>query len=114
MIDNSPNNPQPRRPPMRGGDRYAVLTEAAKATVPSTRKELFSLNMTATLNTGESMDNKTESQILLDLVFQPLKNGLRLRPAEIQLLLSHINEILKELEIEEQLAAQQPEHMPCT
>ncbi len=42
-----------------------------------------------------------EQQFLIDLVFKPTEPGLKLRPAETQLLLAYIGEILKEIEIEE-------------
>ena len=42
-----------------------------------------------------------EQQFLIDLVFKPIEPGLKLRQAEMQLLLAYIGEILKEIEIEE-------------
>lgn len=48
----------------------------------------------------------SEEQFLIDLIFKPNEPGLRLRPAETQLLLAYISEILQEIEEEEkQLAA---------
>ena len=43
-----------------------------------------------------------EQDFLIDLVFKPKPNGMKLYPAEIQLLLAYIGEILKEVEEEEQ------------
>ena len=42
-----------------------------------------------------------EQQLLIDLAFKPMVPGLKLRPAESQLLLAYIGEILKEIEEEE-------------
>ena len=41
-----------------------------------------------------------EHQFLIDLIFKPNESGLKLHPAEAQLLLSYIGEILKEIEDE--------------
>jgi hypothetical protein len=43
-----------------------------------------------------------DEQFIVNLVFKPFDPKLRLRPEERQLLLAHIGEILKEVEIEEQ------------
>lgn len=44
-----------------------------------------------------------EQRVLIDLLFKPNAHGLKFRPAEIQLLLQYIGEILKEIEVEEKL-----------
>jgi len=46
---------------------------------------------------------KDEQPFLIDLLFQPNDSKLRLRPAETQLLLSYIGEILSEIEAEEKI-----------
>ncbi|MGB9152650.1 MAG: hypothetical protein WCD70_06140 [Alphaproteobacteria bacterium] len=109
--NNSPDTPQPTRPFIRAAQKYDVLREAEVATiaVPSTIKELFTMNLTASSEKGAPMDDV--SKLIIDLVFKP-DNGLKLRPQEIQLILAHIGEILKELEAEENLTAQQ-EDAPC-
>lgn len=48
---------------------------------------------------NESPQN--EQEFLINLIFKPEEPELRLRPAETQLLLAYIGEILKEVEIEE-------------
>ena len=42
-----------------------------------------------------------EQRFLIDLIFKPNEPGFKIRPAETQLLLSYIGEILKELEADE-------------
>jgi hypothetical protein len=65
----------------------------------------------------EQLNN--DQQFLLQLIFKPNETGLKLRPAETQLLLAYIGEILKEvkaeekLDIEEQKASQNKESDPC-
>ena len=44
-----------------------------------------------------------EQNFLIDLIFKPNKRGHKLRPEEIQLLLSYIGEILKEVEAEDNM-----------
>lgn len=44
-----------------------------------------------------------EQQFVINLVFKPKEPGLRLRPAETQLLLAYMGEILREIEEEERL-----------
>jgi len=46
---------------------------------------------------------KEEQQFLINLLFEPNDPKLRLRPAETQLLLSYIGEILTEIEAEEKI-----------
>jgi hypothetical protein len=97
MTDSKTNDPQPNRPLMRGADRYAILTDAAKAVVSSV--ELFSLHISAIKKEGEGMDDET--RFLVDLLFKPNETGFKLRPAETQLLLGYIGEILAEVAAEE-------------
>jgi hypothetical protein len=60
-----------------------------------------------------------EEQFLIELIFKPKEPGLRLRPAETQLLLAYIGEILQEVELEEkrileeEKAAKEQEKPPC-
>ena len=53
-----------------------------------------------------------EAQFLIDLVFKPVSPHLRLPPAETQLLLAYIGEILKEIEAGEKATEEQEIH-PC-
>ncbi len=46
---------------------------------------------------------REEQQFLINLLFEPTDPKLRLRPAETQLLLSYIGEILQEIEAEEKI-----------
>jgi hypothetical protein len=49
-----------------------------------------------------------EQQFMIELIFKPNGNGLRLPPEETRLLLAYISEILQKIaEAERQLAAQQ-------
>ena len=102
MTDDT-NIQQPSRPFAHGVARYDALTEAAKAVAAShsKRNELFTMNITAIGKEGGGMDD--EQRFLIDLIFKPNENGFKLRPAETQLLLAYIGEILKEIEIEEKL-----------
>lgn len=43
-----------------------------------------------------------EAELLIELVFKPMEPGQRLRPAETQLLLAYMSEILQEVALEEQ------------
>ena len=45
----------------------------------------------------------SEQGFFIDMEFKPVEPGLKLRPAETQLLLAHIGEILEEIETEERL-----------
>ena len=93
-------NPQlrtPSRPPTRGFQRYTQLRQ--EVTQHHNRQNLFSIVLTASTTKEEPM---SEQQFLIDLVFKPNDSGLRLRPAETQLLLAYIGEILKEVEAEEE------------
>ena len=118
--NNDTNTMQASRPFARGLGRYDALTATAKAVAAtqSKPKELFTMNITATTKEGECMDD--ERQFLIDLVFQPVEPGLKLRLAERQLLLSYIGEILKEVEAEEKLIIEEEktakikEEAPCT
>ena len=86
---------QPYRPPLRRTNHYAAINNAKQEI--TTRKDLFSMTITATSEKGESMK---EQQLLIDLVFKPIEPGLKLRPEETQLLLAYLGEILKEIEDE--------------
>ena len=63
---------------------------------------------------------RPEQRFLVDLIFKTEEPGMRLRPAETQLLLAYIGEILKEVESEEQRiiaeekARPDKEDMSCT
>ena len=48
-----------------------------------------------------------EQQFIIDLIFKPIEPGLKLHPDEVQLLLAHLGEILKELE--DEMAPSSPE-----
>jgi len=104
--------PQPRRPSIRGAWKYDVLRKAEAearainyaAAEQSIQKRLFTMTITATHKEGESMDDEqNEKQFMIDLVFKPDGTGLKFRPEETQLLLAHISEILKAVEEEEKL-----------
>ena len=116
-----PYGEQPHRP--NGWSRYDVLNAAAKAALkppsvpvsstlseqpqpaPQEAKPLFTMSITATTKEGATpMD---EAQFLINLVFKPVSPHLRLPPAETQLLLAYIGEILKEIEMEEQCGFEQ-------
>jgi len=88
---------QPHRPVRRGSRRYAILNEAT--TAPQKSAPAFTLTVTATPKEGGTMDDG--SRFMLQIIFKPNESGLRLRPAETQLLLSYWSEILKEIEEEE-------------
>ena len=90
------DSPMPRRPQARTLSRYSQLRQ--EVTEHHTKQNLFSIVLTATTTKEEPM---SEQQFLIDLVFKPNDSGLRLRPAETQLLLAYIGEILKEIENEE-------------
>jgi len=113
---------QPHRPPIRGLQHYNILKQ--EITQRPNRKDLFTMTINAsTQQKGENMDNQLngveERQFLIDLIFKPNEPGLRLRPAETQLLLAYMGEILKEIEeeekliIEEEKAAKEKENMSC-
>ena len=54
------------------------------------------------------MDNEQDGvQFLIDLVFEPNGKGLNFGPTETQLILAHINEILREVEEEEQISGEE-------
>ena len=100
---------QPYRPSMRGAWRYDVLRKAEVAANSTdvaaidTNKRLFTMTITATSKEGENMDDgQDEKQFLFTLVFKPDKDGLRLRPEITQLLLAHMSELFRQVEIEEQ------------
>jgi len=105
MVDDNHNPmPQPTRPFMRGSQKYDVLREMtatqpkpAPAVKPQ-REEVFSATFIASKEIGASMDD--ENKFLIELIFKPNENKLKLRPAETQLLLAHIGEILREIEAE--------------
>ena len=94
-------------------DRYNELKQRIEPiTIPQETaktdcKEIFSMTITGSTKTGGDMDQVEEPQLneqfLIDLIFKPNEKGLRLRPAETQLLLAYIGEILKEIELEEQM-----------
>src|SRR5271154_687630 len=94
-------------PPVRGSQHYKTLRQEITARQhsepPPKQKDLFSMTITAANGKGENMDELSlnEQRFLIDLVFKPLDPALKLRPEEIQLILSYIGEILKELEDEE-------------
>jgi len=96
---------QPYRPPIRGSNRYAGFKDSTQEiTTPLEDekivelKELFSMNITASIK-GERMDeSELDEQFFLDMIFKPKESGLRLRPAETQLLLAYIGEIFRKIE----------------
>ena len=109
---NFQQEPQPRRPLIRGAWKDDVLRkkEAEAKTIKDAiaeqtkQKRLFTMTITATHKEGESMeDGQNEKQFMIDLVFKPDGTGLKFRPEETQLLLAHISEILKAVEEEEKL-----------
>ena len=91
---------QPVRP--RTGQKYDLLRDTAivTAVAPLDRKILFTMHISATSEKGAPMN--IAQNFLIDLIFKPDEPGLKLRPQETQLLLSHIGEILMELEEEDQ------------
>ena len=99
--------PQPTRPFVRGTQKYDLLREAGIKAVAARSKptKLFDMHISATSKGGEPMDN--EQQFLIDLIFKPNGTGLKLRPAETQLLLAHIGEILQQLEADENSTKEQ-------
>ena len=108
MTDESnfQQEPQPRRPLIRGAWKYDVLRKAEAearaindAAEQLKQKRLFTMTITATHKEGEGMDDgQNEKQFMIDLVFKPDGTGLKFRPEETQLLLAHISEILKAVE----------------
>ena len=145
MSDDNNQPPQSFKPPERGSQHYKIMRReitswqppelpdgvaASPVTTPSATttpasvnesvqtsryRRLFNFNLNADIEEGELMD---ERQFLVDLIFKPNETGLKLRPEEIQLLLSYIGEILKELEAEEQViegqkASENKEAVPC-
>jgi hypothetical protein len=48
-----------------------------------------------------------EQQFLVDLIFKPNENGLKLRPEETQLLLAYLGKILKDIQDEENLIVEE-------
>lgn len=97
------NTPQQPVHP-RSGQKYDLLREAeiTASSAESTLKELFTMHITATSEKGANMNNG--QQFLIDLIFKPNEPGLKLRPAETQLLLAYIGEILKEVEEADEVA----------
>jgi len=83
----------PYRPTVRRAHCYASLQQE-----PTGKNDLFTIVLTAKYEGGQLME---EQKFLIDLIFKPNNQGLKLRPAETQLLLSYISEILKEVEAEE-------------
>ncbi len=68
---------------------------------------------------SESLPDKNEADLLIELVLKPSAPGHRLRPAETQLLLAYMSEILQEIALEERRireeeAAGKREDEPCT
>jgi hypothetical protein len=63
------------------------------------RRRLFSITINADLEEGTPM---TDPNMLLYMAFKPLVPGLKLNPEQIQLILAHQHEILREALIEEQ------------
>ena len=110
MTEHTENNlPQPYRPSERRFNHYKALQQEVivpDQTPEPKPKNLFSVTIIAASQEGDVMD---EQQFLIDLIFKPEENGLKLRPAETQLLLSYIGEILKEIEAEEKLIAKEQE-----
>jgi hypothetical protein len=106
MTETPANIPQPLRP--GAGQKYDLLREAAAVAAcqsiaaavaaPTNRKEIFTMNITATSEKGVPMNN--EQKFLIDLIFKPNESGLRLLPQQSQLLLAYFGEILRELEDE--------------
>jgi hypothetical protein len=132
MTDNSNQPPQAFTPPKRGSEHYKNLrreimgrritaekqqvepTGDATATSPSAAaptdnneslqalryRRLFSFLGNIEIEEGEPMD---ERDLIINLAFKPLVAGLKLRPAESQLILAHIGDLLKDVEVEEQM-----------
>jgi hypothetical protein len=106
------NNRQPFRPPERSSNHYAGFKDIHRTITapapsrneePAKHKEFFSMNITASIREEHMNESELNEQFLIDLIFKPNEPGLRLRPAETQLLLAYIGEILKELESDEKL-----------
>ena len=91
----------PQRPPTRGSQYYRMLKQ--EITKKDHSQKLFTVTFSAATESGGNMNNQSldEQRFIIDLVFKPEEPKLRLRPAETQLLLSYIGEILKEIEEEE-------------
>jgi uncharacterized protein (DUF849 family) len=93
------NNSQPFRPPVRTSNHYRHFTE--EITGQSHTKESvepFTLVITATNNKEKIMDEK---QFLVEMAFKPKDPNLKLNLEQSQLILSHVGELLKEIEAEE-------------
>ena len=109
MIDEQ----QPNRPPFRGQNRYDAFKNLERKSAENqsqisqsiNRRTLFTVTLTALTHNGGTMDKqpKEEQQFLINLLFEPNDPKLRLCPAETQLLLSYIGEILHEIEAEEKI-----------
>jgi hypothetical protein len=97
--------PLPMRPVVHKVGRYAALTTS---TEPETNEgDLFEITIKAKRKgrnamSRENFDQANADNFLINLVFKP-NGGLKLRPAESQLLLAYIGEILKEVEDEEKV-----------
>ena len=101
MENNSTNVPQPSHPLAGGGQKYDALraVAASAAAAQSDRKQLFTMNITATSEQEEQIED--EKKFLIDLIFKPNGAGFRLRHEQTQLLLDNIGEMLKKIETEE-------------
>ena len=108
MTNLENNDHEPYRPPIaRGTNHYRTLPReltTRRPLEPTTAKnDLFTIVINAVSEKGKVMNEQqsNERQFLVDLIFKPNEPGLTLRPAETQLLLAYIGEILKEIEEEE-------------
>jgi len=79
-----------------------TVRQKQEITERQSKQGLFTITIIAASERGEPMN---EQRFLIDLIFKPKEPDFKLHPEEIQLLLSHIGEILKELEVEEQRQA---------
>jgi len=117
MNDELDDRQQPYRPALRTQNRYSAFENSRQQTqetpkqLPQAtdRKDLFTVTIIASTNNGGTMKNHAvpEQQFIIDLIFKPIEPGLKLHPDEVQLLLAHLGEILKELE--DEMAPSSPE-----
>ena len=110
MADDS-NIQQPRQP-RRGLDHYKKLKQEITASHPEPtptpaslcRKEIFDVRFTGYNYGGDMTENDgIEPQTFIEMVFKPKQFGRLLRPAESQLILSFMDEILADAREEEKV-----------
>jgi len=120
MTDDN-NKTKPLNPPRRALDHYKILKQEitvrqpdiapvalpalipAPAPAPRKRKELWELHATAyQYEDALDEDGGFTPETLIDLVFKPKGSAGYFRPQESQLILAHMDGILRDMEIEYQ------------